>query len=59
MNTEKEEKTQQAAEIENTESYEILNWIIQKAVPGLYLLCASPKMQEEVISHYRGENIAV
>ena len=59
ISTEGAEKTQQVAKMENTESYEILNWIIQKAVPGLYLLCASPKMQEKIISHYKEGNIAV
>ena len=44
---------------ENIESYEILLWLIEKAVPGLYLLCASPKMQEEIISHCKEGNIAV
>ena len=44
---------------ENEESYQILGWIIQRAIKGFYTLIASPKMQEFVISHYKDLNIII
>ena len=52
-------RSKQMRDKDNILGYETLSWIVEQSEDGLYVATATPRMQREIVSHYRNADVCV